>query len=353
MNKNFFISSSGVTTTIYPDSDLKVYRVSDVVLGAEYENFPTREYVGNIFIMQIMKASFFHFLNDMVGQYEILKKFIPDLKIVCVIGSTYDYDNLETSDPITAEILKEYGISQESIFSLSDYHHATFENVYYLNNSFTPCLTPKNFVAPSSPGMVDFDEYQTGSISGIVNKFKRYQQPGVGTKKIFITRKKENDKLRKFRELLNNQIKRLTPSEEDELFMNEYAEYRSLRIDEAIIRYIHPDDELEIEEYFKAHGYEIVDPGTMSYKDQVFLYSSATHVAGIAGAGIYNTIHCKPSTKVFILNTNDGYSFWHDYFPKTAVNDVFNIPEKDPKMKRFFDSKTLIKMIEESNEYAI
>lgn len=353
MNVQFFISSGGTTTTTYPDSKLKVFSVSDVKIGAEIEGSPAKKYSGNLFIIQLMEESFFHMMNDMFGQYETIKRFVPDLKIVCIFSSGEHYKNLKTTRPTTAEILEEYSDVLEEPMVLTDNYYARFENVFYLNNAFTPCLAVNTLIQPSNPGLDDFDEYQSASIKNIANKFKKYRQPGLPTKKIFITRKKENDKLRHFRDILNKTVNNKPLLSEEELFMTTYGQFRGLRTNEAITRYIDKEDEAKIENYFFENGYEIIDPGTLTYKEQVFLYSSATHVAGLAGAGMYNTIHCHPSAKVFIINTGDGYNFWHSYFAKSATDNVYETPKAVPSLKRYFDAKYIISTIEESNEYSI
>lgn len=67
----------------------------------------------------------------------------------------------------------------------------------------------------------------------------------------------------------------------------------------------------EVEALFTARGFRIVQPGTMSFGEQVRLFSGATHVAGGLGAGLVNIAWAAAGTSVLMIDPGlvDFY-FW-------------------------------------------
>ncbi|NBW98591.1 glycosyltransferase family 61 protein, partial [bacterium] len=57
----------------------------------------------------------------------------------------------------------------------------------------------------------------------------------------------------------------------------------------------------EIETAFEQKGYKIIFVEELSFREQVYLFSNATHIAGQAGAALANLIFCRPGTKVIAL----------------------------------------------------
>jgi capsular polysaccharide biosynthesis protein len=54
----------------------------------------------------------------------------------------------------------------------------------------------------------------------------------------------------------------------------------------------------EVEQIYTEYGYQGVDPGSMSFAEQVRLMQGATHVAGPHGAALTNVVFCAPGTSV-------------------------------------------------------
>jgi len=59
----------------------------------------------------------------------------------------------------------------------------------------------------------------------------------------------------------------------------------------------------EIEAAVSSRGYEVVDPGVLSFEDQVRLFSSAGIIVGAMGATFTNLIFCRPGTKIVTLSS--------------------------------------------------
>lgn len=59
-----------------------------------------------------------------------------------------------------------------------------------------------------------------------------------------------------------------------------------------------PADLAEIEELFQQSGFRIIDPGSLTVREQIQLASGATAIAGIHGAAMANLLWCRPATPV-------------------------------------------------------
>ena len=54
----------------------------------------------------------------------------------------------------------------------------------------------------------------------------------------------------------------------------------------------------QVEGWFMQQGFDVVYPETLSIKEQAGLFSSATVVAGVHGAGLSNIVYCREGTRV-------------------------------------------------------
>ena len=52
----------------------------------------------------------------------------------------------------------------------------------------------------------------------------------------------------------------------------------------------------ELDAAFSAEGFEVVDPGALSFEDQVRLFDEAAVVVGEHGANLTNLVYCRPDT---------------------------------------------------------
>ncbi len=65
-------------------------------------------------------------------------------------------------------------------------------------------------------------------------------------------------------------------------------------------------NEAEVMALLRPLGYEICDPAALSLREQIELFSSATHVVAPHGAGLANILFCRPGTVLLELMM-DGY----------------------------------------------
>ena len=80
---------------------------------------------------------------------------------------------------------------------------------------------------------------------------------------------------------------------------------------QILLRYHEDWIEEEIENVFLENGYAIIQPSGMPMDEQIGLFASATHVAGLLGTGFYNGIFCKRGTKFTAIMINPKY--WYPF----------------------------------------
>ena len=69
-------------------------------------------------------------------------------------------------------------------------------------------------------------------------------------------------------------------------------------------------DQAALDGALAEHGFETIDVTGMSFGNQVKVFSEATHVLGVMGAAMTNTVFCRPGTKVGYL----APEHWGDVF---------------------------------------
>jgi capsular polysaccharide biosynthesis protein len=73
----------------------------------------------------------------------------------------------------------------------------------------------------------------------------------------------------------------------------------------------------EIVRRMAAHGYTVIDPGTMTLAEQISTFAGAERVVGVLGAAMTNIAFCPAGTPVAIIT--------HAYFPDTFFWFIANI----------------------------
>lgn len=71
----------------------------------------------------------------------------------------------------------------------------------------------------------------------------------------------------------------------------------------------------DIERLLSMHGFVIVHPEGLTFKEQVLLFNNAKYVVGEHGSAMFNTIFCKPGSVVI------------DLFPACAISTLFDVLE--------------------------
>lgn len=85
--------------------------------------------------------------------------------------------------------------------------------------------------------------------------------------------------------------------------------YRGLTNEDALI------------EAMQADGFFVVEPEYLSFAEQVSLFSQADVIVGLGGAGMFNTVFCKPDAKVVSIESSNVWIEAHANLFATAGVD--------------------------------
>ncbi len=336
-----------------PETSIKYYSVSDFEIGTD----PELEFMrveGNSFIVDIDGYQYFHLFQDKIGQYELLKRHIKDLKIVLVGTKDHAYPPIDkwVGSLVWTYALSVYDIKKEDIVFLNK-TNVWFEKTFYANKIFNRFL-PTDLPGNNLYGIDDKDKYFDFNIE--IAKIIRDLYLNIQkqkTLKIFVSRKELNSEIRTMKSLIEKKSTEVLNKEEDQLLTRMMRVYgpedkNAKRIIEQ--RFLKLEDEERLENYFVSKGYTVIDPYDMTFDEQVDLFSRVTHVAAIRGTGLYNTIFCKPETNVFIIDTSNTYNFEYKTIVEVGAKNVYEIPvcsKKNPETPPiFFSIDNIIRILE-------
>jgi hypothetical protein len=244
---------------------------------------------GPVYIFDITQFSYFHLLYDKILQYEFIKEYVPDIKIV-VVG--YSFGVKPSVEELYDNIFNMYGIDyKKDMIILNNSHNVLFKEAYNFIFEHNEVLKPfkenvgvwdafESWIAPK--------EYEN-FISVAKNNMLKTLGSLLSTdqnKKIFVSRRIENEKRRA-----------------TNIFSDCSYYYGT--------RFISLKDELMLEDFFKSKGYEIVFAENMNFIDQIILYSKASHIAGLKSSGFCNMIFSKPGTKIISINLDSDFRCWY------------------------------------------
>lgn len=298
----------------------------------------TTIYPGPVYLFDVSGFAYFHALYDKVLQYEFIKKYIPNIKIIPV---TYYFDQTTSFNQIYVDFLKIYGVDyfKDLVYLNSDDSYL-FEEVYNFIFEHTEVLYPfkeniyeydafQSWIAP--------EEYKKYILTGRENLLKTLKYPidNIHNKKIFVSRRIVNDKYRNY----------------------EYGENAPFYYS---TRFISLKDELLIEDFFASNGYEIVFPESMEFLDQVSMYSQASHIAGLKSSGFCNMIFSKPGTKIISINLDSEFECWYGHLAEYFDIEYLEVPSLKgeplgklyqqtlfPESVLYFEPKETIELIKE------
>lgn len=323
---------SDIKETRLPDFDCSFYSISNLVLGDSVQKEQT-VIDGNCFIFDFTYYQYFHTLHDKIGQYEFLKQYIPDLKLIPVAFGSSSLNHLAVAGGalIIHDIMEMYDLSIDDFYFLSEVN-LKFKNVHYVYNIYNEFLKEiPTFNPVQSIEKHYYKKYHMEICRILRNKFSSYLTENK-KEKIYISRKNKNKVLNTMR-YLHEKKKNLSITDSE---LVEYEHWASgfggdsKNIDISLnIRLLESDVEDSIEGFFSSLGYKIVYPDHMSLRRQVNLFYNATHIASINGTGCYNTIFSNYQSKIFIINTDSRYKWLYEDAAKTATNDVYDFPHLD------------------------
>lgn len=275
----------------------KIFHVSELVLNA-YPGPITKTVEGNSFLYFTGEWQYGHVLQDMLGHYEFLKQYVPDLQLI-IVAQNHQHTNdgnVIAERPVIQNIIDRY---PDSIF-VKESDKVLIKNIYYLFSIFMPPIKDVLETNTTIFGQNDPDfAYQYWAVNFIKNKFKTDEE-FPKKRKLYISR-----------------------AIADSEYPEKYSEYlNKIRILENYKL---------LEDYMESIGYEIVTNEGLTIEEQAKLYKSASHIVAINGTGGYNTIFCDPGTKIFFLNIHSEFGWFFDLLiEKVTENTVTMVPKLHP-----------------------
>lgn len=276
-----------------PGYTRQIFHVSDLVLNVNRE-IDQGTVEGNCFLYFINDWQYGHALQDVVGHYEFIKQYVPDLKLIILSQNARNEETgkLITRNSVIDNIIEKY---PDCIF-LNDRDRLLIKNAYYLFTIFMQQLAEMETNDPIF-GTEDIDfEYQVWAARVVRDKFKT-NNPVKPTRKLYISR-----------------------SIADKTYEEPHLDYfKKIRILE---------NSKLLEDYVSSLGYEIVTNEGLNVEEQAALYQSASHIITINGTGAYNTIFCDPDTNVFLLNIHTEFHWFFDTLSKeVGARNVYLLPD--------------------------
>ena len=224
------------------------------------------------------RDNFTHWFTDVIPRIAIYKQKynIKDIQKFYVPSFKYKYQK---------DSLKILGISSHKIISSEKLKHITANNIFATSH---PC-----YYYPT--------KVKKWSIK-YLNKSYKFKTKIKVYKKIFIDR---------------DQFKLL-----DLKNLKKYKNYRILI------------NENEIKNFLISKGYKIIKPENYSFKDQVVIFSNASHVIGLYGAAMMMLAFCKAKTNVIELKPIKGGNEFKN------ISKLKNLNHKQINLKPLFKSST-------------
>ncbi len=97
-------------------------------------------------------------------------------------------------------------------------------------------------------------------------------------------------------------------------------------------------NQYEIEQMLVERGFHVIEPETLTFVEQVEIFSRASVIVGATGSAIANLLFCPPSAKIviFIPNfPNTSYWYWHHMARAVGNSVTYVIGERDDISKPF------------------
>lgn len=77
-----------------------------------------------------------------------------------------------------------------------------------------------------------------------------------------------------------------------------------------------------IEAVAVAHGFSVVDPGVVPWREQVRLFANARRIVGLCGSGLHNTLFAGPDVHVCTLQQNQNNNYMQSSIAALRNHDV-------------------------------
>jgi hypothetical protein len=322
MSLKFKTISDKFISDIYCVEDVK-FDINDFFDFDRSGSIVEKTYSGNYFIFYLNSFLYFHTLHEGIGQYEVLKKIIPDLKI-SVVAIDRTFDNKKEVMDICLDLIKPYGLQHDDIIFLAE-ETPIFENIYYYTTRINYLLEQMD--VPQGKELHGMYDQYLGGFESLIELYKPYLVKDENSpKKIFITRMEKDDNVRNIHDMFYESD--VYDIQKPQALIQEENNWGGTKYIKQLLRerLVPKVNEEKLEQFFISNGYTVIDPEKISFYDQINYYYNATHVASIRGSGLMNTLFCDPGTNIFILDNSKYYEFEYKQICEINSKNVYEIP---------------------------
>lgn len=298
-------SCSSFTREFLPDLGVYLHTIKNLKIGSG------EKFIGGTTYLMPSFVPYGHALMDCYSQFNLLKKYVLDVKPVFYGVSDKGWflegnsskavikDLMEDCQTFDYVDLSKDSLEFENVVLMFDYTNSLSKE-FYLSNGLEdePHYPPfcRCYRGVAVCGESDSFKYNFAALDFLKTRFDSYKSKGKG-KKIYVSREGVNSQYRGTIEYYEGRFD-LTPDEEAHLYRAKARYYK---------------DELILEEYFSSIGYEVVRPDFMGLFEQVSLFSKASHIAGVSGVGLFNMFWADRPI-VYEVCVNDKYFYHHQTF---------------------------------------
>lgn len=325
------IASDAIEALNLDGLEVPVYKITNLRIINATESEDKKVVEEKVFLFQF-DFYFFHQLHEIVGQFEVLKALIPDIRAVFVqqnvnckneeffravsdisygdtgpkaVGKeTHKYFeglvDLYKKDAISTEVhnlrLGNYLFKEAYVFfegglplySERPHGELSHKNDLLRAHGHTPYWQEPDYMKSYLDKNHRYYSWHLPAMRAYKSRVDSWiSENNDLPKKIYISRR---DVKARYEHLVSTQ-----ESAESKRF------FKSRLFDESEF----------LEPYFESKGYTVITFQGMPLHDQLTHIKNATHIAGLVGSGFCNMVACRPGAKVYEIHVWPDY--WIDY----------------------------------------
>jgi hypothetical protein len=304
-------------------------------------------------------TDYYHFLFEVIGSFQLIKKSFPNIKFYVVYSEKMLnlWDMKIADNRLIMETIDLYGADQVKLINMDKIKSVLFKRVLFCSTD-APSYFIDNFYNFKTyyVSIQALKKYHMAIAFCLKELFDLEKRP---YRKIFLSRLSYNNKLRIKKDAFIKKYILNMPEDsfsKEELFYIKFNKI-NMEIDQDIlmlnVNILRPpslEDEIKIEQFFQSIGYEIAVLDNLTMSEQAKILSSATHVAGLSGTAMGNTVFCNKNTKVLVLNTTDAYNFPHAMQSFWNGNVSLEVPKLNFSLNRWFSGDEIISAVMKKKE---
>lgn len=337
MNRNNIVNFSNTINISYDTKEeiffkdfvRPFYSISNFAIENDRDSLFSKIFIsGNSFIFDFSQTQYYHLIQDTIGQFLAIKRYMPDIKIIFMQHSKM---TRISTDKILEDLKKILKIEESDIIYINNYKEIVFESITFFHTLFNPFLMAIDDIKIIDK--VDDPDFKFQIIAA--EELRKNVLPHINhnrsNKKIYISR--YVGELTLFEDLRNS------INNNDEKMIEIYKE----RIEERTFK--DRCDILKLEDFFFNNGFEIVNLERMGIIEQAEFFYNAKTIATFNGTSGYNCIFANESSEIILMNIHNNYSWIHkELFSSLGISFYESPPQNDSHTK--IDYKEIIDYIE-------